>query len=331
MTTHENFLTNMETCRRVDFMPPGPVRTLVSVPLFHVTGCNSQLLPTCEAGGTTVIMPVFQVREFLRAIVDEHIDVLASVPAIYWLAMHQADFDAFDTRGVRRAMYGGAAAAPDLIARIIEAFPNARVSNSYGLTETSSMSTFLPSEYSVTRPDSVGLAVPVVDLRLADVSADVGELLIRGANVVTGYWRKPEATAETFADGWLRTGDLARLDAEGFVQIVDRKKDMVNRGGENVYCVEVESALTAHPAIFEVAVMGVPDEMMGEKVGAIVVPKPGCSLDVREVAEFAGSRLADFKVPQYMVVREEFLPRNPGGKILKKALRQTVAWGKPLR
>jgi acyl-CoA synthetase (AMP-forming)/AMP-acid ligase II len=335
MTTHENFLANMETCRRVGFMPPGPVRNLVSVPLFHVTGCNSQLLPTCEAGGLTVIMPVFQVREFLRAIADERIDVLASVPAIYWLAIHQPDFASFDTRAVRRIMYGGAAAAPELIARIVEAFPNARVSNSYGLTETSSMTTFLPAEYSLTRPEAVGLAAPVVDLRLTDVSSDasgdVGELMIRGQNVVAGYWRKPEATAETFADNWLRTGDLARLDTDGFLQIVDRKKDMVNRGGENVYCVEVESALAAHPGVFEAAVMGVPDEMMGEKVGAVVVPKPGHTLEIREVIRFVSSRLADFKVPQYMVLRDDFLPRNPGGKILKKALRETVDWGKPLR
>lgn len=331
MTTHRNFLANMETCRRVDFMPAGPVRTLVSVPLFHVTGCNSQLLPTCEAGGTTVIMPSLNVHEFLRAIVDERIDVLAAVPAIYWLAMHQPDFDTFDTKHVRRVMYGGAAAAPELISRIIEAFPNARVSNSYGLTETSSIATFLPAEYSLTRPESVGLAAPVVDLKLADISSDVGELLIRGPNVVAGYWRKPEATAETFAGGWLRTGDLARINADGFVQIVDRKKDMVNRGGENVYCVEVESALTAHPAIFEVAVLGVPDDMMGEKVGAVVVPKPGREINIPDVIEFAASRLADFKVPQYMVVRSDFLPRNPGGKILKKALRETVEWGKPLR
>jgi len=331
MTTHGNFLANMETCRRVDFIPAGPVRTLVSVPLFHVTGCNSQLLPTCESGGTTVIMPSFNVREFLNAIVDERIDVLASVPAIYWLAIHQPDFDGFNMTHVRRVMYGGAAAAPELIARIVEAFPNARVSNSYGLTETSSIAAFLPAEYSLTRPESVGFAAPVIDLKLADVSGDVGELLIRGPNVVAGYWRKPEATAETFAGGWLRTGDLARLDDDGFVQIVDRKKDMVNRGGENVYCVEVESALTAHPAIFEVAVLGVPDDMMGEKVGAVVVPKPGREVSIPDVIRFAASRLADFKVPQYMVVRDEFLPRNPGGKILKKALRETVEWGKPLR
>jgi acyl-CoA synthetase (AMP-forming)/AMP-acid ligase II len=333
MTTHENFLSNMETARRVGLAPAGEFRNLVSAPLFHVTGCNTQLLPTCEGGGTTVILPQFHVQTFLRALETERIDVTITVPAIYWLAIHQPNFREFDLSRVRCVAYGGAAAAPDLIAAIIEGFPNASVSNSYGLTEVSSIATFLPGEYSVTRPDAVGLAAPVVDLRLVDVSpgSDVGELSIRGPNVAPGYWNKPEATAETFADGWLRTGDLARLDDQGFLQIVDRKKDMVNRGGENVYCVEVESALTAHPDIFEVAVMGVPDQMMGEKVGAIVVPKPGHTIEAASVIHFARERLADFKVPQYMVIRAELLPRNPGGKILKKALRQTVEWGRPLR
>ncbi len=336
MTTHENFLANMETCHRVDFIPAdSEVRTLVSVPLFHVTGCNSQLLPTCEVGGTTVILPTFHVQDFLRAIPAERIGFLASVPAIYWLAINQKNFADFDMRNIQRVMYGGAPTPPDLIARILESFPNARVSNCYGLTETSSLTTWLPYQYSVTRPESVGVAVPNIDLRLTDIlkdpGGDIGELLIRGSNVVPGYWNKPEASAETFADGWLRTGDLARLDDQGFVQIVDRKKDMVNRGGENVYCVEVESALAAHPDVFECAVLGVPDAMMGEKVGAIVVAKPGHSIAIPELIEFAKSRLADFKVPQYMVVREDFLPRNPGGKILKKALRQNVDWGKPLR
>jgi len=333
MTTHGNFLSNMETARRVGIGPAGEIRNLVSAPLFHVTGCNTQLLPTCAGGGTTVILPQFHVQQFIRTIDEERIDVTITVPAIYWLALHQSNFRDFDMSRVRRVAYGGAAAAPDLIAAIIEAFPNAQVSNSYGLTEVSSIATFLPSQYSTVRPDSVGLAAPVVDLQLADVppGGDVGELLIRGPNVVPGYWNKPQATAETFVDDWLRTGDLARLDEEGFACIVDRKKDMVNRGGENVYCVEVESALLAHPDVFEVAVMGVPDEMMGEKVGAIVVPKPGRTVEIASVLRFARECLADFKVPQYMVVREELLPRNPGGKILKKSLRQSIEWGRPLR
>ena len=245
--------------------------------MFHVTGCNSQLIITIQMGGTTVIMPAFEVQQFLHAVVDERINVLTSVPAIYWLAMNQPNFHDFDVSDVKWLAYGGAPTAPDVIERLLKSFPNARLGNGFGLTETSSVSTFLPHEYCRERPETVGFAAPVVELDLAEVdeSSNVGELLIRGQNIVAGYWNKPEQTAETFVDGWLHTGDLARVDDDGFVQIVDRKKDMVNRGGENVYCVEVENALVQHPAVFEVAVMGVPDTMMGEKVGAVVVPRPG--------------------------------------------------------
>lgn len=336
MTTHEGFLSNIETCRRIVPLPfDGSVRTLVSVPLFHVTGCNSQLLPSCASGGATIIMSAFNVQSFLALINDERINSLTSVPAVYWLAINQPNFKEIDTRNVRWLSYGGAPTPPDLVARILESFPNARVGNGFGLTETSSVTTFLPHEFARIRPETVGFAAPVVDLKLADVSGDVlgnvGELLIRGPNIVKGYWQKPEATAEAFAGGWLHSGDLARIDDHGFVQIVDRKKDMVNRGGENVYCVEVENALAAHPAVFEVAVMGVPDQMMGEKVGAVIVTKPGHVTNAHEILEFARARIADFKIPQYMVMRTEPLARNPGGKILKRQLRDSVDWGTQLR
>jgi acyl-CoA synthetase (AMP-forming)/AMP-acid ligase II len=341
MTTHEGFLSNIETCRRIVPLPfDGSIRTLVSVPLFHVTGCNSQLLPSCASGGATVIMPAFNVQSFLKLIADERVNSLTSVPAVFWLAIQQPNFSEIDTTGVRWVMYGGAPIAPDLVARILESFPNARVGNGFGLTETSSVATFLPHEYARLRPETVGFAAPVIDLKLEDGdlklenamdASRVGELLIRGPNIVKGYWGKPEATAEAFAGGWLHTGDLARIDAQGFVQIVDRKKDMVNRGGENVYCVEVENALAAHPAVFEVAVMGVPDEMMGEKVGAVIVPKPGKTIETGEILAFARERLADFKIPQYVAIRSEALPRNPGGKILKKQLRTGTDWGTAIR
>jgi long-chain acyl-CoA synthetase len=334
MTTHENFLSNIESCRRVMPLPfDGSTRTLVSVPLFHVTGCNSQLLTTCAAYGAVVIMPAFDVQTFLRLIGDERITSLVSVPAIYWLALNQPNFAQIDVSGVRWVSYGGAPTPPDLVRRIMESFPHARVGNGFGLTETSSVATFLPHEYSAKRPETVGFAAPVVDLKLdeAHFEPGVGELLIRGPNVVKGYWNKPEATAETFVDGWLHSGDLARLDAEGFVQIVDRAKDMVNRGGENVYCVEVENALAAYPAVFEVAVLGVPDEMMGEKVGAVIVPKPHSRLDVADLLAFTRTRIADFKVPEYVFVRNEPLPRNPGGKILKKRLREEIDWGNAVK
>ncbi|HKV05525.1 MAG TPA: AMP-binding protein [Candidatus Acidoferrales bacterium] len=330
-TTHEAFLSNVETCRRISNLPfDGSVRSLVSVPLFHVTGCNSQLLPSCEGGNTTVIMPTFDVKVFLRTIGEERLNILTTVPAIFWLAINQPNFHEIDTSGIKWCTYGGAPTPPDLVGKIMESFPNARLGNGFGLTECCSVATYLPHEYSKLRPETVGFAAPVVDVKLADVDPQTGagELLIRGPNVSLGYWKKPEATAETFVDHWLRTGDMARIDGVGFVQIVDRKKDMVNRGGENVYCVEVENALAAHPAVFEVAVTSVPDKMMGEKVGAVIVPKPGQNPEAADIVAFARTRLADFKVPQFIVFRKEALPRNPGGKILKKQLRENVDWGK---
>ncbi|MDQ1425489.1 MAG: long-chain acyl-CoA synthetase, partial [Acidimicrobiaceae bacterium] len=183
------------------------------------------------------------------------------------------------------------------------------------------------------RPETVGFAAPVVELDLAgvDEKTGVGELLIRGQNIVAGYWNKPEQTAATFIDGWLHTGDLARLDDDGFCQIVDRIKDMVNRGGENVYCVEVENAIAQYPAVFEVAVLGVPDTMMGEKVGAVVVAQPGTEIDPAELRAWTKEHIADFKVPQFICVRAEPLPRNPGGKVLKPVLRKETEWGEQLR
>jgi long-chain acyl-CoA synthetase len=334
MTTHENFLSNIETClRSLDMDREEQHSTLISVPLFHVTGCNSQLLVVTAVAGTSVIMPAFDVQAFLRAIEEERITTLTTVPAIYWLALQQPNFAEFDLGAVQSVSYGGAPIAPDLVHRIQQAFPAARVGNGFGLTETSSVSTYLPHEYAAEHADSVGFAAPVVDLRLdtPDPETGVGELLIRGPNIVAGYWNKPEQTAEAFVDGWLRSGDLARIDDDGLVYVVDRKKDMINRGGENVYSVEVENALAAHPAVGEVAVVGVPDSMMGEKVGAVVVPLPGRELDPQDLVAFARERLADFKVPQYVVVRSQPLPRNPGGKVLKPPLRTETEWPAPLR
>jgi acyl-CoA synthetase (AMP-forming)/AMP-acid ligase II len=334
MTTHENFLANCETIKRVMIKRDKyDMRNLISVPMFHVTGCNSQLLVTVMYGGTTVIMPTFDVGLFLKIMVDERINVLTSVPAIYWLAMNQPNFADFDTSGVDFLTYGGAPTAPDVVGKIKAAWPNARLGNGFGLTETASVSTFLPHENCQERPETVGFTAPVIEVDLfeRDPETGVGELLIRGQNVVDGYWNKPEQSAETFVNGWLHTGDLARCDDEGYVQIVDRKKDMVNRGGENVYCVEVEGAIVQHPDVFEVAVLGVPDEMMGEKVGAVIVPQPGTNPDPLEIRAFTKSLIADFKAPQFITFRDEPLPRNAGGKVLKPQLRKEVVWGDQLR
>jgi len=232
---------------------------------------------------------------------------------------------------VRSVSYGGAPIAPDLVARLAKAFPQARLGNGFGLTETSSVSTFLPHEF-VAHADSVGFPAPVCDVRLDAAGPDgTGELLVRGPNVVQGYWSKPEATAETFAEGWLHTGDVARIDGDGLLYIVDRMKDMINRGGENVYSIEVENVLAGAPGVGEAAVVAVPDEMMGEKVGAVIVPTAGRQLDFNAVLHHCRAHLADFKVPQYIALREDPLPRNPSGKLLKTQLREETRWGRQLR
>jgi len=320
--THENFLTNAENGLRVSGLPRADpdLRNLVSVPLFHVAACNSQLIPTVQVAGTTVVMPAFDVDRFLRAIVEERIRVVSSAPAIFWRALHHPEFHRYDVSGVGWATYGGAPVAPALVRRIKQGFPEALVGNGFGLTETSSLSTYLPDRYAYTHADSVGFAAPTVDVALAEPGV-VSELLIRGGNVVGGYWRNPAATAAAFRDGWLRTGDLARIDDAGRVYLVDRLTDMINRGGENVYCVEVENVLAGAPGVFEVAVLGVPDEVLGETVAAVVVPVPGQPFDEAAVLDHARERLARYKVPQHVRVRREPLPRNAGGKVRKDLLR----------
>ncbi|MFE5284867.1 class I adenylate-forming enzyme family protein [Nocardia sp. NPDC056611] len=335
LTTHENFLSTIETSIRVFGLgrSEGPkLRNLISVPLFHVTGCNAQLLVQLAVGGTTVVLPEFDVQAFLSTIVTEHVNVIVSVPAIFALALVQGNFADYDVSGVSFIGYGGAPISPLLVERLKAGFPNARVGNGFGLTETASIATFLPHDWAAEHADSVGFAAPVVDLALADQdpTTGVGELLVRGPNVVAGYWNKPEATESAFVDGWLHTGDLARIDDEGLVYIVDRAKDVINRGGENVYSVEVENALAGAPGVADAAVVAVPDEVMGEKVGAVVVPSTA-DFDVAGLIAYLRPLLADFKVPQYISVRTQPLPRNPGGKLLKRQLREQTTWGEALR
>ena len=337
MTTHRNFLTNCENARRCRGIDPaeGPsMSTLISVPLFHVTGCNSQLLSLLEWGGRVeMLLSPLDFEGFFAAVEQHGVNQLVSVPAIYHAVIRHPRFATLDVSQVRWVSYGGAPIAESLVHAIQAAFPNALVGNGFGLTETASLTSFLPHEEAAQHADSVGFAMPVVDLAIEDPDAEtgVGELLVRGANVVAGYWQKPQATAETFAGGWLHTGDLARIDDDGLLYVVDRKKDMINRGGENVYCIEVENALASAPGVGEAVAVGVPDEMMGEKVGAAIVPAAGATLDTAAVIAHCRTLLADFKVPQYLAIREEPLPRNPGGKVLKAQLRDETDWGEPLR
>lgn len=330
MATHRNLLSNAEnairSCRLAEGPPP---RGLISVPLFHVTACNSQLLTHTMLAGTSVIMPSFDPGAFVETIRAERTDVLAAAPAVYWRAMNESDFITLDTSHVRRLAFGGAPASPDLVRRLLREFPNTELYNGYGLTETSSLATVLPHEYARERPETVGFAVPVVDVALDTDTRAEAELLVRGPNVVPGYWNNSQETADTFADGWLRTGDMARIDAHGFVEIIGRAKDLINRGGEKIASAEVEAALAAHPEVAEAGVVGVPDEMMGEKVGAAVVPHDGSRLSVIELLTFAEGRLAEFKVPQYVMIASRPLPRNPDGELLRATIRERLDQDRP--
>lgn len=332
-TTHEAFVTNTENGVRC-FNQPRDIgeglRTLISVPLFHVTGCNTQLLAATRLGGAAVIMPALNLDELVATLTAERISVMGTVPAIYALLLRHKDFAAADVSGVRWVGYGGAPIAPSLVRSVKNAFPQAAVSNAYGMTETASLMTVLPDAESIEHADSVGYAAPSVDLGVLPTEDGqlVGELVARGANVTAGYWNRPEATASTIVDGWLHTGDVVRVDDAGRVHVVDRLKDIINRGGENISSVEVEAALLAAPGVADACVVAVPDDVMGEKVGAVLV---GEQVDVPAVLEHCREQLADFKVPQYVTVVTAPLPRNAGGKLLKGKLREQVQWGRALR
>ncbi|MDB6002864.1 MAG: putative fatty-acid--CoA ligase [Rhizobacter sp.] len=333
MLSHRALLSAAEQCRRaLDLGRDEATRTLVAAPLFHILAAGMQWLPALAAGGCAVIMPAFEVDGWVRAIGEERIDLLNGVPAMYWQALRSPGFADLDTSGVRRLVYGAAPTPPAQVAELMRAFPTAQLRPGYGLTEAPCVTGLEHSE-ALAHADSVGRAVAATELALLgpEAAEGIGQLLVRGPQLMSGYWQRPEATAETLVDGWLHTGDLVRIDETGRVHMLDRRTDLINRGGENVYSVEVEAALSAHPAVGEIAVVGVPDEMMGQKVGAVVVPRPGHSLTGPGLAGFARDVLADFKVPQYVVISPEPLPRNPGGKVDKAALRRIADWGPALR
>lgn len=266
----------------------------------------------------------------LRLIEREKVTTMIGVPTNAWQLMSHPAFADHDLSSLTTLGYGGAPAPPRLLERINETLPNRAPSNGYGMTETTALAIGNGGPDYDARPDSIGLPSAVVDVRVVDPEGkelpvgEVGELCVRGPNVILGYWNRPEETAQTFVNGWLHTGDLARIDDEGFVYIVDRAKDMVIRGGENVYCAEVEAALFEHPAVDDAAVIGVPHDELGEEVGAVVCLAPGSAVTAGELREFLSGRIAKFKIPVHVWFREGELPRNPGGKILKTHLRREI-------
>ncbi len=304
---------------------------LLSVPLFHATGCHAILCGNIAFGGKLVMMYKWDAGRALELIERERITTFGGVPAMVWQVLEHPDFPNRDLSSVQGVGYGGAPAAPELVRRIKERFPKSSPGQGYGLTETSSVTTLNNAADYEQRPDSVGVPVPVCEVKIVSETGSalpvgqVGEIWIRGSNVVKGYWNKPEATAESFPGGWLRSGDLGRVDEEGFLYILDRAKDMLIRGGENVYCVEVESVLYQHPEVMDAAVVGIPHRVLGEEVGAIVQLTPGSTVTAPELRAFVGKHLAAFKIPAVIEIRQEPLPRNANGKILKRQLKEEMA------
>jgi long-chain acyl-CoA synthetase len=316
---------------------------LLSVPLFHATGCHAVMVTNLAIGGKIVMMHHFDPERALELIERERIVTFGGVPAMVMQVLDSPKFAQSDTSSVRGVSYGGAPAPPDLVRRIRAAWPIGQPSNGYGLTETSSVTSMNSGGDYIAKPESVGPPVPVTDVAIVpedytgaepDESLpsgpDVrGELWVKGPQVVRGYWHRPDATAQTFTQGWLHTGDVARLDDENFIYIVDRAKDMIIRGGENVYSVQVEAALFEHPAVADCAVIGVPEPTLGEEVGAVIVLRPGHKVTAEELSLHVRQRLAGFMVPTHIWFRQEPLPRNPAGKVLKRTLRDELVGPPP--
>jgi long-chain acyl-CoA synthetase len=339
--THRNILSNVlglmsigarAMMRRGEMpTPPDPdapkTGMLLSVPLFHATGCHAILMGTTLQGNKLVIMHKWDALRAMELIQDEKLASFGGVPAMVWQVLEHPRFKEFDLSSVESIGYGGAPSAPELVARIKEEFPDVSSANGYGLTETSAAISQNSAEDYVNRPNSAGVPTAVTDVRVVgsdgqDLPAgEIGELWVRGPNVVKGYWNKPEATEEAFGGGWFRTGDLVKVDEEGFLYILDRAKDMLIRGGENVYCVEVEDALYSHEDVMDAAVVGIPHKILGEEVGAVVQVVEGSTLTEEALQAHVGVTLAGFKVPINIEFRHEPLPRNANGKIVKRDLR----------
>ena len=314
--------------------PSAPVHgpaSLIATPLFHVTANNCVAHSMTLAGGKLVHMYKWDAGEALELIERERITILSGVPVMSRELIAHPDFSRRDLSSLQSLGGGGAQLQPDLVRKIDESVESARPGTGYGLTETCGIITSIGSDFFVDRAESCGRAMPVFETRVVDDAGrdqppgEVGELWVKGAQVIKGYLNRPEATAETLADGWLRTGDIARVDAEGFIYIVDRAKDMLLRGGENIYCAEVESAIFEHEGVAECAVFGVPDDRLGEEVGVAIFPTAGAASPTGAVLrDFLEGRLARFKIPRFVWLLDGPLPRNASGKFLKRQLREEL-------
>lgn len=300
---------------------------LLTVPLFHVTGCVAIMLAGLAGGRKMVMMYKWDAGVALEQIEKERITAFTGVPTMVWEMLRHPDFDKHDLSSLETVGGGGAPAPVEQVRQVEERFSAGRPGIGYGLTETNAVASINSGDMYLAKPKSCGIPTILGDIAIRDEQGNdlppgtEGEVCIKGPFVIKGYWNKPEATAESIKDGWFRSGDIGYLDEDGFLFISDRAKDMILRGGENVYCAEVESAIYEYPGIYECSVFGVPDPRLGEKVAVAVMPEAGREIDSGALQDFLAERIARFKVPEYVFVHTEQLPRNASGKILRRQLR----------
>jgi acyl-CoA synthetase (AMP-forming)/AMP-acid ligase II len=326
LLTHKNIVWNLFNTVVGREHRPGEISLIIG-PLFHTAALNNHFTVQVALGGTSILIRKFEPEAVLASIEKEKVSVISGSPAVYNLLLQYPDRNSFDTRTVTTCTSGSSILPDEIKLRLKKLFPNTSgISDLYGCTEASPTIATLRSKDSMRKKYSVGQAVPFVEVMIADdkqkplPSGQVGELICRGPNVMKGYYQAPEATKEAIRNGWLHTGDLARMDEDGYIYIVDRIKDMIVSGGENIYPREIEEVLLRHPAVIDVAVVGVPHELWGETVKAYVVVKDGSALDEQGIVNFCKEHLASYKKPT-IVELTDAIPKNPAGKPLKRLLK----------
>ena len=298
--------------------------------MFHVTANNCSGYATTAGGGKMVLMYRWDATEALELIQRERISAVSGVPVMARELVTHPDFAKYDTSSLMSLGGGGAQLQPDLVSKIDSAVATARPNTGYGMTETCGIITAVAGDFFVDKPASCGRAMPTFDIRIVGEEGEAlgpgqsGELWVKGACVIKGYINRPEATAESITDGWLHTGDVAYMDDDGFLFLVDRKKDMVLRGGENIYCAEVEAVLHQHDGVAECSVFGVADDRLGEEVGVAVVMRPGQTVTAADLREHCAALTARHKIPRYIWILDTPLPRNASGKFLRRELRDSL-------
>jgi acyl-CoA synthetase (AMP-forming)/AMP-acid ligase II len=300
--------------------------SVLAVPASHVTGLVAIILTMLRVGGTTVLLPAFKARNFMEIAARERMTHALLVPAMYNLCLLDADVAQFDLSAWRIGGFGGAPMPIATIERLDAKIPGLKLMNCYGATETTSPSTMMPGELTASHIDSVGLPCPGAQIIVIGADGhevprgEIGEIWIHGGSVIKGYWNNPTATAESFTGGFWHSGDLGSVDAQNFVRVFDRQKDMINRGGLKIYSAEVESVLSGHPDVLESAIIAKPCPVLGERVHAVVVTRS--IVGAEALRAWCAERLSDYKVPETMDVRTDPLPRNANGKVMKRQLRE---------